>query len=363
MLFDAGTFDEDDIEDIYTFYTLDMILEETAKPISYNLDAYLANFHNKSYLMDVAPLERMQAQSSYLLSALLVLDRSDPRFQESVINAIIHSFGRAFEDLSMAIDLMGLRLQLPYATTDDLDIYWAPILGLRRRSNESDGDYRRRLTTRLSIMKSSGTTTECEAILNNILGMRNAVRLDTYWPAEVRVCWNSYTAMRQAEARYAILSETLNSMLAAGVSWSTSFPYKIYTLDANLSGKHSTDYSLDAGLEKEKWAMYLMRADMFGQNTIEDSMDACLEVPHTKNYTLDTRLWAEREPSYPLDGLLSIAHTKTYTMDGLIRQNRSASYSLDALASEDMFYPYDLDAFAEKSRRGFYMLTVELVAA
>jgi hypothetical protein len=53
------------------------------------------------------------------------------------------------------------------------------------------------------------------------------------WPAEVRVNWNSINAMKAAESNYAVIKEALDGMLAAGVSWSTAFPYKEYNLDVN----------------------------------------------------------------------------------------------------------------------------------
>ena len=361
MIFDEGTFDQDPIEDNLRYYTLDAILEEIAKPVSYQLDVQFGGTGSHSYLLDAAIYE---PKTSYLIDAVLVQDRNNPKFQETIINAIIWSCGRATETLSETISLMGLRLQLPYATTSDLNLYWSKILNLKRRYNEPDEDFRRRLITRLSIMKSSGTKPECEVILNNILGMVNAVDLKTYWPAEVRVNWNSYRAMKTAEANYAVIKEALDEMLAAGVSWSTSFPYKSYDLDVNLLGKHSNLYNIDAAVSKEKYCTYLLRTDIFDQNSASQDMDAYLETPHFTSQRLDALVRADKSESEFLDANISQDLPASYEMDAVLTQKRIKTEEMDAtlMATKTIDY-YRTDMLAEISRKGFYMLTTTLVAA
>jgi hypothetical protein len=258
---------------------------------------------------------------------------------------------------------MGLRLQLPYATTDDLDLYWAKILAMKRRYNEPDEDFRRRLTTRLAIMKSSGTKPECEAILNSILGMVNAVDLKTYWPAEVRVKWNSFWAMKTAEANLAVIEEALDGMLAAGVSWSTSFPYKSFNLDANLIGKHSTSYSIDAAISREKFCTYLLRTDIFEQGSVSQDLDACLEMPHFTQQILDALVRADKSRTELLDVNIAKSHLASYQTDAVLKQKCIKTEEVDATLEATLVDYYHLDMLAEVAHRGFYMLTTNLVAA
>jgi len=360
MIFDEGIFDQDPIEDFLRYYTLDAILEEIAKPISYQLDAQFGGTGVHSYLLDANIYKPV---TSYLIDAVLVHDRNNPKFQESIINAIIWSCGRATEKLSEAIALMGLRLQLPYATTDDLDLYWSKILAMKRRYNEPDEDFRRRLTIRLSIMKSSGTKPECEAILNNIMGMVNAVNLKTYWPAEVCVNWNSFWAMKTAEANYAVIKEALDGMLAAGVSWSTAFPYKEYNLDANLIGRHSTSYSIDAGISKEKYCTYLLRTDLLDQNSASQDLDAYLEVPHFSQQRLDALVRADKSKSELLDVNISHGRLAGYETDVVLKQKRTKPEEVDAIVEAKKTDYYRTDMIAEIAHRGSYMLSANLVAS
>jgi hypothetical protein len=360
MLFDTGEFDEDLIEDYLFHYTLDTIIEELNKPKSYQLDAFFGNIIQKPYFLDVII---RKPYNIYLMDAVLVMDRQDPRFLESIINAILISHARVLEELSSAIALMGLRLQLPYANDSDMDLYWAKVIALKRRYQESDEDYRHRLLTRLSIMKSSGTKAECESILNTQLGMRDAVDLQTYWPGLVRVVWTSYAAMRQAEANRELIEETLDSMLAAGISYSMSFPYKIYTIDVNLIGKHPEPYDLDATVSVDKKFYYTLRADIFGRNSANDDVDVNLETTHSAIARYDTRIGANPSKSMLLDVKISEGHWKAYSMDGLLKARCSAYDSFDAIAQKSVPKPYNLDGLLEKARRGYYQLAVELVGA
>ena len=360
MIFDDGTFDQDLVEDFLQHYTLDAILEQIKKPTSYQIDAVIGNIHSLNYLLDV---NIYRPFTTYQLDAVLILDRNNQKFQESIINAIIWSCGRATAKLSEAISTMGLRLQLPYATTDDLDLYWAKILGMKRRYDEPDEDFRKRLTTRLAIMKSSGTKPECEAILNNILGMPNAVNLQTYWPAEVRVNWNSFWAMKTAEANYTVVKEALDEMIVAGVSWSTSFPYKSYDLDVNLIGQHSWQYSVDTNLSHQKSCQYLLRTDLFDTGIKSYDLDACLETSHSHLDSLDALVRADRSKTERLDLNVSESHPKSYQNDAVLVQNRSQNDEVDAIIEASGIDFYHLDMLAEVAHRGFYMLSTELVAA
>lgn len=360
MIFDEGIFDQDLIEDPIQNYTLDVILEEIGKPVSYQLDTFIGNTSDIKYLLDVNIYKPF---TSYQLDAVLILDRNNPKFQETIINTIIWSCGRATAKLTDAISLMGLRLQLPYATTDDLDLYWAKILGMKRRYNEQDEDFRRRLVTRLSIMKSSGTKPECEAIINNILGMDNAVDIKTYWPAEVRVNWTSFWAMKTAEANFKVLKEALDEMLAVGVSWSTDFPYTQYNLDACLMGKHATSYSIDTGISREKSWLYLLQVDIFDTGSASQDMDVCIETSHSAQQKLDTLIRATKSKTELLDVNIAESHPKSYQIDTILKQDRSKTEDLDVILTATRTDYYHLDMLAEVAHRGSYMLTTNLVAA
>ena len=357
MIFDVGLFDSELVEDFLQHYTLDAILEEIGKPVSYQLDTLIGDALSAYYLLDVNIYKPF---TTYQLDTILVLDRNNPKFQESIINAIVWSCGRATEKLSEAISLMGLRLLLPYATSDDLDLYWSKILGMKRRYGESTEDFRKRLSTRLAIMKSSGTKPECEAILNSLLGMTNAVNLKTYWPAEVRVEWNSFWAMKNAEANFSVISETLDEMLAAGVTWSTSFPYKQYNLDVFLVGKHSAYYSIDAGISKEKYCSYLLRTDIFDMGSTNYDLDINLETVHGATERLDALVRADKTKVVHVDAHIEEPHDESYLVDSILKQKKTKSYEVDSISEAMRSGVYRIDGVAECGHRCPYLLATNL---
>jgi hypothetical protein len=361
MIFDEGIFDQDLIEDFLQHYTVDAIIEAVNQPVSYSVDTYCGDNHSFAYLID-SVIHQSHASLSYLLDVILAMEKNDPRFQESIINAIIHSYSRAVEELRQAIATMGLRLQLPYATPGDLDDYWAKMLGLRRRYGEPDEDFRSRLITRLAIMKSSGTKAECETILDSILGMQGAVDLKTYWPAEVRVNWTSFQAMIQAEERYDAVKAALDTMLAAGVSWSTSFPYKKYSVDALLEGRHTTSYSVDHYASKQKSALYLVRTDIFEAGSASEDVDACLETMHLVTERLDALVHAWRTKDTQVDANIEEPHDESYSVDSILKKNKTKSYDIDRISEKDQLKTYRLDGMAEGGRRSSYLVTVAISA-
>jgi len=360
MLFDSGVFDQDPIEDFLQHYTLDTILEEIAKPASYQVDAFFGDIHAAGYQIDTRIFKPF---ASYLLDCMLVLDKNDPRFQESIINAMLWSYGRAFEELSEAISMMGLRLSLPYAVSDDLDLYWSKILGLKRRYGESDEDFLGRLSTRLAIMKSSGTRPECEAILDHILGLPGGSRLETYWPGDVRVCWNSYITMRTAQERYEAVKEALDDMIAAGVSWTTAFPWAAMQIATNIFGCHHTNFNIDTGLSGQKYHMYLLRTDLFDQGTISEDIDACLEEGHHAIHRIASHLIARPSKSQPIDTKLQGEVPVAQQYDAHIHKIGSKTASYDMISKKKKLDFYQADWLAERERRGFYLVATELVAA
>lgn len=361
MIFDEGIFDESLFEDGIPIYTLDVILQEIGKPASYQADALMAE--TKSVPYNIATLINAYPSATYSLDALLVMDPSDPKFQESIINAMIWSYGRAIEELSESIATMGLRLTLPNAVPEDLDLYWSKILGLKRRYRESDSDFRARLTTRLAIMKSSGTAPECQAIIDHILGLEGASRLEPYWPAEVRVCWTSPAAMRLAKANYDILEEALDDMMAAGTTWSTAFPFLDYSIDVNISGPHERSYQVDLGLSGRKSAAYLLRTDLFDQRSAADDLDALMETTHSLIERLDVHLLARKARNQQIDALIEGEESEDYQADSILQKRSPKNYTIDLVSMKKGKNYYRIDMLSLAARRGFYQVSTELVAA
>jgi len=358
MIFDSGVFDVDGFDDVAPFYQLGTILQ-ALKSESYQIETDIIRTKSITYQL---AMRLGQPMATYSMDAILVLDRNDPRFQESIINAMLWSYARLFEELSEAISVIGLRLTLPNATVEDLELYWSKILGIKRRHTESDSDFRMRLITRLAILSSSGTTPEIRAIVNKILGMENACRLETY-PAEVRVNWTSQEAMKKAQANFTAVKEALDASIAAGISWSTSFPYKEYQIDAMLSGQHKHQYLIDMCLPAHRYSQYLMRMDLFERGSATFDIDLNLETSFRCNYWLKMNLIARNYRQYQQDILLQTRRATSCRIDQVLLKRSSNTHQIDLIAASKRVNYYRLDMLSTKGRLGFYQLSMELVEA
>jgi len=356
MEFDNDIFDESDLLENPKHYPIDALIETNVERTE-SVDAILGNIGLKPYLVS-GTLVNDHAIAQYLLDAVLILDKNGPRFKESIINAILISCGKACERLAQDIANTGNRLKLAHCSGADLDDYWAKMLQLRRRYQETDITYRYRLMARLAVMKSSGTMAEIRAAIDTILGMENAATLTSYWPGELRITWNSYTAIRAAEAKLAALTEALNDMVMAGITWTTSFPYKTYDLDVLLYGPKRNEVQVDTILEKPKEKLYRLVVDFFDVGTKSYELDGYAETTHEKSQSLVAKLVAVPEKPVLVDGFLETVHDKSYDNDVTLVAHKTKNDSVDSVLTKDFRLPYMVDGLFERKRRYPYLVSV-----
>jgi len=357
MQFGDGVFDEGLLGDTPTNYTVDALLAAFGVEKTYQVDAVLGNVTQKPYQV-TALIQNDSFATPYSVDAIVVRDRRSPIFQESIINAIYISCGRVCEQLAQDIADMGSRLQLPFASGEDLDLYWSKMLALRRRYLESDDDYRARLSARMLVMKSSGTISEIRALIDTVLGMENAAILTSYWPGELRITWRSYTAMKQAEANFERLSEALNEMVMAGITWSTSFPYHEYQVDSLILGPESTQYSVDGYVERPKEAIYRISAEIFEVRTTEYYLGYFLDTQRSTSQLVDAKIRADKPKEVRYDVYIEGPVDKSYQNDTRLVANKSEPDRVDTILTKDFRLPYSVDSKVMRNRRYPYLLSV-----
>ena len=357
MLFDDGVFEDGLLGDTPEHYSVDALLEALDVEKSYSVGAVVGNIIPKPYHI-TALLQNDSLAHPYSVDAVIVRDRRSPIFQESIINAIYISCGKVCEQLAQDIVDMGSRLQLPFATGDDLDLYWSKMLGLRRRYLESDDDYRSRLAARMIVMKSSGTMSEIRTLIDTVLGMENAAYLTSYWPGELRIDWSSYVAMRMAESKIDQLTESLNEMVMAGITWSTSFPYLEYDIDALVFGVNSLQYSIDYCLEGAKSSIYRISAEVFDVGSVSQQIDAYLETGHTHSQSIDAKVKADKTKSVQYDLYLEGPVDNTYENDLILVSTKEKTDSVDSILTKDFHLPYSVDSKVMRNRRYPYLVSV-----
>lgn len=359
MIFDEGIFDESYLEGLpgNGSYTLDIILEAAALPVVHQADLVIDRTKSLSFYVGMSGYSMLR---SLAVDTILTHERNNPKFSETIINAIVWSYGQEVEALVDAISTMGLRLMLPDATTSDMDLYWSKILALKRRYDESDSDFRSRLSTRLSIMKSSGTKPECEAIINHILGRADAADIKTYWPGEIEVTWKSPTAMKLAESKYPELAEALDNMVAAGITWSTRFPYKDSWADICLSGDHIADMTADINVLGRRQWQFMTTVDLFDAGSAINEADICTETSHYLSEPVDMHLISKNRKQLLLDIANEASQVIDQLSDIIVEKLTAKSQSIDVLCMKAQHGYFQVDHISEKPKYKTLVVAMEL---
>jgi hypothetical protein len=166
--------------------------------------------------------------------------------------------------------------------------------------------------------------------------------------------------MITAEEKYESVKAALDAMLAAGVSWSTAFPYKQYNVDALLEGKHSANYSVGCYASNQKSALYLVRTDIFDTGSTSVEIDACIEIMHHVTERLDALVHARRNKGVQVDANIEEPHSMNYAVDSILKIKKTRSYEVDLISEADRLESYRVDGMAESRRRSAYLVTTNV---
>lgn len=310
---------------------------------TYSLDAILANLPRVTYDQDallksnVTVTYRASARvgvptPSYQADAIIVLDPEDPRLSDSFINGLMWAYANEWRKAARAIELLDLRMKLDYASTDDLDDYWGVMLGLRRKSAETDTDYRTRLAIRITAITSSGTKANCQAVIDRITGTPGGSNLETFAPAEVVLSWTSPDAIVAALAKSSMITEAMDQLVAAGVSWSTSYPLASYQMDGITGGPEISTYEMDGAISKLRGFVYHMSGGMWDMGGTHYHADGLLYDSGYANYQADLKLLGTGFATYAMNGktvaLTGVTQIVTYSADALRSRVLKRSYMM-----------------------------------
>jgi hypothetical protein len=146
----------------------------------------------------------------------------------SVMSALVWAWAETFDSVWRKMETMANALKIEHATDTYLDDAWGQIFDLPRIYQETDTAYRDRLKTRTTILTSSGTKSNCETIIDSILGMFGETTVTTRYPTSVQITFSSIDAMRIAKEKQDTLNYLIPQMVAAGISYSMYLPFIDY---------------------------------------------------------------------------------------------------------------------------------------
>ena len=166
----------------------------------------------------------------------------------SVMNALVWAWAETFDSVWRKMETMANALKLEHATDTYLDDAWGQIFDLPRIYQETDTAYRDRLKTRTTILTSSGTKSNCETIIDSIIGMFGETTVTTRYPSSVQITFSSIDAMRIAKEKQDTLNYLIPQMVAAGISYNLCLPFIDYFVETYVKGpltlSHTMRYAL-----------------------------------------------------------------------------------------------------------------------
>lgn len=302
--------------------------------VTYGADLLIRGQYRKTYQMSarvgIPP-------STYQMDAVLILDAADPRLNESFINTFFWAYANQWDQIHTSIQDVVHRLKLDYAASEDLDDHWGRVLGLRRIGGETDADYRTRLAIYIRKITSYGTPSNIQAIIDRIIGVNGGSTIESFYPATVRLGWVDVDTAKIAYPKSAQIEAAMDDALAAGVTWSTAYPYAEYQMDWGRWLPVTVTYSASVGIAIRRGYVYLAA----------------------------TGLWDSGAETYDADALIYTTRNATYRGYSRIMADLTATYEMAArlfdLAAATRTSTYDSRAYVSTTYRRFYQMAVELV--
>jgi len=217
----------------YSLYrTYDLALNKLLTTTYDGLLAIARSDLSKTYQVNTSLLRTL---SSANFDIILRPSRDSIIPSTSVIDAIAKSYADILDAVWRQMETMTNALKLDYAWDEELDNAWGLIYDLPRISGEDDTSYRDRLKTRTNILNSSGTKANCESIIDNVIGEESS-NVTGSWPANVKITFDTISAMRIAKEKQETLDILIPQMLAAGISYDLMLPFVDLYIDIVMNG-------------------------------------------------------------------------------------------------------------------------------
>lgn len=279
-------------------------------PFSHWADFSFAELAGYSFEWLAEPSHCLELSASIVLSPLT----DDSARKNHIITPRLIAIANQF---SYILDLnykMGLLRKIEFATGSDLDDVWGRIYEVRRRYNETDDEYRKRLQIYLLQVAGSGTKASVEEIISIICEWPNSCRVDTYWPGYCRIYITNAYARQKARDRQALIDLVLPNTLAAGVDYRFYIPYVDLPADIVLQGPVKTNLPADLALQ--------------GPESVTFEASLVMGSRHTEDLTADVRLAYENKP--PLVARVALRDIESFEVEAAMALSAESVNSFEA---------------------------------
>lgn len=250
------------IREGYRTLNADLVARRIATRL-YNMDVRILRGYDASYQSDIVlfkTLRRILAASMILNPTPLIRREYDagirivnPQLMSpnvTVIDTLLKSYIYEFDKVLRQLQLMHLRHRLDLATGTDLDEEWGKVFQLPRYADEPDDVYRKRLQLHILMILACGTAPGCEEVLGELVDDPGSVRVESEWPATVRVHFDTDRAVRNADYYRGMLEYLRTRLFAAGVNVVYHITYADLVADIVLKGTVETEFRSDLLIEQ-----------------------------------------------------------------------------------------------------------------
>lgn len=355
----------------YSLYrTHDILLNKLLTTTYDGLMAIARSDLNKTYQINTSLLRTLASAD---FDIILRPSRDSIIPSTSVIDAIVKSYADILDAVWRQMETMTNALKLDYAWDEELDNAWGLIYDLPRISEEDDTSYRDRLKTRTNILNSSGTKANCESIIDSVIGEESS-NVDPSWPANVRITFDTISAMRVAKEKLSTLNILIPQMLAAGVTYDLMLPFVDLYFDIVMNGPIWLPYNNylaiqhrneDTSYEFDLIGIFQnvknCDSDILIQKYFQKSLliSSLFSSINTKSYSISTGLFGtiiknllldmitekdDIDVSCPMDGFITKDNLEKLMQSDMISQiTKQRSYHTDIMSVFHNVCSFDFD--------------------
>ena len=265
--------------------------------INFDMDYMSASTSSTTYTLSTDLKDTLRG---ILMSVSLVPAYELTIPSSSVMNALVWAWAETFDSVWRKMETMANALKLEHATDTYLDDAWGQIFDLPRIYQETDTAYRDRLKTRTTILTSSGTKSNCETIIDSIIGMFGETTVTTRYPSSVQITFSSIDAMRIAKEKQDTLNYLIPQMVAAGISYSMYLPFIDYFMETYVRGPLTLSHTM-------RYALLHKNSD------IPYEMSIANNIQQTIPYDVDIQIMNYYEKLFLVGSMFKINKTKSFT--------------------------------------------------
>lgn len=338
----------------YSLYrTYDLALNKLLTTTYDGLLAIARSDLSKTYQVNTSLLRTL---SSANFDIILRPSRDSIIPATSVIDAIVKSYADILDAVWRQMETMTNALKLDYAWDEELDNAWGLIYDLPRISEEDDTSYRDRLKTRTNILNSSGTKANCEFIIDNVIGEESS-NVTGSWPANVKITFDTISAMRIAKEKQETLDILIPQMLAAGISYDLMLPFVDLYIDIVMNGPIWLPYNNYLAIQhRNEDTSY--EFDLIGifQNLASTDNDIALQKYFQKSLLIGALFQAYNNKTYSMyTGLFGVIY-KNLLVDIITEKDDiDVPYVLEGYFSKDGLEKYiQLDMISQVTKQRAY---------